>query len=151
MNPMNPRKLLTSLAMGMAAVALAAAVSAASPRQPLALPQVGATFVAPYDAVWDATLKGLGILKLPVADKASGRIETEPFSFAFPIGSGQGGSTQVMWFSLKITVRQAGDRTNLQVEPYVHDAFLQGFAPGPTNNPWADLFAKVATQLALRR
>ncbi len=148
---MKLRRPVRSLGVANVGLTLALAACAAASRQPMALPQVGATFVAPYDAVWDATLKGLGILKLPVADKATGRIETEPFSFAFPIGSGQGGNTQVMWISLKITVRQAGDRTNLQVAPYVHDALLEGFSPGPTNSPWADLFAKVASQLALRR
>ena len=122
---MTARKLFISLSMGLAAVAPAAAMTAAAPRQPLALPQVGATLAAPHDAAWDATPKSLGVLKLPIADKAMGRIETEPFSFAFPIGSGQGGNTQMLWIALRIEVSQAGDaRTNVRVEPLVHDALL---------------------------
>ncbi len=149
---MNMRKLIGTLTMGMAALALAVGLSAAAPRQPVALPPVGASFAAPYDAVWDATLKGLGVVKLRVADKATGRIETEPFSFAYPIGSGQGGNTQVLWIALQIHVSQAGEnRVNVRVEPQVHDALLHGFTPGPTNNPWADLFAKIAGQLPTRR
>jgi hypothetical protein len=66
--------------------------AAARGREPLILPQVGDTFGAPYDVVWDATLKNLGVLKIVVADKPAGRIETEPFPFTFTVGSGPGGA-----------------------------------------------------------
>jgi len=149
---MSGRKLFVAFTLGLAALPLAVAVTAAAARQPLALPQVGATFAAPYDAVWAATLRSLGIVKLPVADKATGRIETEQFSFAFPIGSGQGGNTQVLWIALRIEVSRAGNgRTNVRVQPLVHDALLYGLTPGPTNNPWADLFAKIRAQLGPHR
>ncbi len=141
-----------SLAAFTAGLALAAAGCTSVPFAPEALPSSSETFRAPYDAVWDATLKGLGIVKLRVIDKATGRIETEPFSFAFPIGSGQGGNTQVLWIALKIDVRQTGEnRIAVRVEPQVHHALLYGFTPGPTNNPWVDLFGKIANQLGARR
>jgi hypothetical protein len=148
---MNARKLMGSLAWGVAAVVLAAAVAAAAPRQPMALPPVGATFASPYDAVWEATLGSLGVVKVPVADKAAGRIETEPFSFAAPIGGGLGIATNVVWIAMRITVARTSDnRTSVQVEPLVHDAFFPGVGFGPTNNPWADLFARIQGRLASR-
>ncbi len=148
---MNPRKLFASVMIAVVTLAVVVAASAAAPRQPMALDQVGSTFAAPYDAVWDATLKSLGVLKMPVADQATGRIETEPFSFVFTTGSGQGGGTQVISVSFQINVIRSGDnRTDLQVVPRIHDALLFGFAPGPTNNPWLDLFARIQTRLGSR-
>lgn len=163
---------------GMAAALLAtpAAGCAGVPREPLALPPVGDSFAAPYDAVWDATLKNLGVLRLRVADKGTGRIETEPFPFAFVVGrrpgrphqavrlasrepdrirlaqdGSDGRATQVLWIAMLITVRRAGDnRTDVLVEPRVHDAFLMLFTPGPTNSPWGDLFAKIRSSLGGR-
>ncbi len=148
---MNTRKLLGSLSLATAALALAVTVSSAAPRQPMALPLVGATFAAPYDGVWDATLKSLGVVKVPVADRATGRIETEAFPFAFPTAGGQGLATNVLWIAMRITVSRTGENsTTVQVEPLVHDALQAGFSPGPTNNPWADLFARIQERLGAR-
>ena len=147
---MNARKLLGPLVMATAALALVAAVSAAAPRQPMALPAVGATFAAPYDAVWDATLKSLGVVKVLAAEKAAGRIETEPFPFAFVVGGSQNGNTQVIWVAMHITLSRAAEGTAMQVEPRIHDDLFSGFTPGPTNNPWEDLFARVRGNLGVR-
>jgi hypothetical protein len=166
---MNARKPFEVLALA-AALAVAAVAGPAAAREPEILPTVGDSFAAPYDAVWDATLRGLGVLRPVVADKTSGRIETEPFPFNFVIGrapapargpvrlasadpaagpladSGSGGArpTQVIWVALHITVSRAGEnRTVVQVQPPIHDSLLTGYTPGPTNNPWSDLFARV--------
>lgn len=159
------------LFLALAAV-LPQAAGAVAARQPVALPEVGDSFEAPFDAVWDATLRNLGVLKILVADKAAGRIETEPFPFAFVVGSrpaparlaalgpaplrlAQDGTdsraTQVVWIALHISVARAGERrTDVRVVPYLHDALLTLFTPGPTNNPWTDLFAKLRSTLGLR-
>lgn len=133
------------LLVGMVAVVLAVAEGTAAAREPLVLPTVGATFGAPYEAVWDAARGSLGAVRLPVVDKAQGRIESEPYSFAFPAG---GDATQVIWVSLAITVsREDAQHTNVLVQPLVHDALLAGFTPGPTNNPWQDFFARMEDSL----
>jgi hypothetical protein len=148
---MKARNLLASLPMGMAALALVAAAASAAPRQPMALPAVGATFTASYDGVWDATLQSLGVVKALAADKATGRIETEAFPFAFVVGGSQNGNTQVIWVALRITlIRAAEGRTTVQVEPRIEDSLLNGFTPGPTNNPWADLFGRIEASLKAR-
>jgi hypothetical protein len=148
---MKRRNVLGSFAMGMAALALGAAVCSAAPRQPVVLPAVGATFDAPFDGVWDATLRSLGAVRAITADKATGRIETEAYSFGFVVGGSQNGNTQVIWVSLRITVIRAADgRTIVQVEPRIEDSLLNGFTPGPTNNPWADLFARIGSALKAR-
>ncbi len=148
---MNIRNLFAILTMaGFGAVAFAAA-GLAAPSQPMALATVGDSFAAPYDAVWDATLRGLGVVKTTLADKATGRIETEPFSFVYTVGSGFQGGTQVISVSFKIQVVRAGEnRTDLVVTPVIHDSLLSGFTPGPTNNPWLDLFARIHAQLSSR-
>ncbi len=134
------------LACTLVALALmSTATYAAAARDPLVLPTVGNTFAAPYEAVWDATLQSLGVVKLLVADKGQGRIETEPFPFKVDFGD------QVIWVSFAITVAADGaERTNLQVEPRVHDALLAGNMPGPTENPWRDLFARIGDRLGRR-
>ena len=148
---MRTRNVLGSLAVGMAVLVSVAAVCSAAPRQPMSLPVVGASFAAPYDSVWDATLKSLGVLKLPVADKAGGLIETEAYPFAFVVGGSQNGNSQVIWVALRITLIRTGeDRTTVQVEPRIEDSLLNGFTPGPTNNPWADLFARIGSALKTR-
>ena len=148
---MKSRKLFASVMIAVVSLAVVVAAGAAAPRQPMALPQVGSTFAAPYDVVWDATLKSLGVLKTPVADKATGRIETEPFSFVFTTGGGQAGGTQVISVSFQINVIRNGEtRTDLQVVPQIHHSLLYGFTPGPTNNPWLDLFARIQTRLGTR-
>lgn len=176
---MNAREWMQRCALLLLAVALllpAAAPAAGRAREPLALPEVGDTFEAPYDAVWDATLKNLGVVKILVANKGAGRIETEPFPFNFTVGEAparraapvrlasrepvpvrlaQDGSdarpTQVLWIALHIRVIRAGEsRTHLQVLPLVHDTLVPSFMPGPTNNPWVDLFGKIRTTLGLR-
>lgn len=145
---MRSQKIFGQLMLAVIVVGLFAAPSFAVPREPVALPQVGVTFPSPYDRVWDAVVRSLGVVNLMVADKASGRIETEPFVFAFPTSSGQGLSTQVLWITMTITVRPDGNtQATVLVDPRVHDALFLGFTPGPTNNPWADLFGKVADRL----
>jgi hypothetical protein len=127
------------------AVVLAVAEGTAAARESIVLPAVGATFGAPYGTVWEAARGSLGAVGLPVADKAQGRIESEPYSFAFPAA---GDATQVIWVSLAITVGRGDDQhTNVLVQPRVHDALLNGFTPGPTNNPWQDFFARVKDSL----
>lgn len=148
---MRAKNAFGSLIIAVATLAVAAPDGGATPREPLALPQVGETYAAPYDAVWEATLKSLGAVHPVVADKAAGRIETAEFSFAFVVGGSQAGNTQVLWISMRITVSRGGpDRTYVLVEPRVHDALLAGFTPGPTNNPWADLFARIRMNLGVR-
>ena len=166
---MSASKIIKRLALA-AAVLVVAAVGPSAAREPQVLPTVGDTFAAPYDAVWDATLRGLGVLKPLVADKATGRIETEQFPFNFVVGqapaprrgpvhlasadpaagllaeSGSGGArpTQIIWVALGITVSRAGEnRTVVQVQPRIYDSLLTGYTPGPTNNPWSDLFARM--------
>ena len=174
---MKPRRALVSLGMAAAVLAATAAGCAGVPRAPQVLPTVSDTFAAPYDAVWDATLKNLGVVRLVVADKAAGRIETESFPYTYfmtnsprqPVGpvlfasldprdvllaqtgGGDNKATQVIWISMRITVsRIAENRTQMQVEPRIHDSLLTGFTPGPTNNPWVDLFAKIRSHLGIR-
>ncbi len=174
---MNPRTALGTFAMAAALLAGALAACAGVPREPQVLPTAGDSFPAPYDAVWDATLKSLGVLKLLAADKAAGRIETEPFPFAFTVGlapapprepvrlavldpaavrlaqggSGDGRPTQVLWIAMRITVSRGGENlTHVQVEPRIHDSLVGGFTPGPTNNPWVDLFARIRGSLGSR-
>ncbi len=147
---MRVKKLFAVLTIAAVGAVAAAAVGVAAPRQPMALAAVGDSFAAPYDVVWDATLRSLGVVKTRVVDKGTGRIETEPFSFAYNVG-GRNGGTQVIWVSFNIqVVRAADNRTELQVTPLIHDSLLSGFTPGPTNNPWQDLFARIRTQLGSR-
>ena len=132
-----------------AAIALVLFVAgcAGVPRQPQVLPALSDSFAAPYDAVWDAAVKSAGAVKLRVADKAAGRIETESFTFASTAGGGRG-TTQVLWVSMQISVtRSATNRTDVRVDGRVHDALLDGFLPGPTNSPGADFFARLRGQL----
>lgn len=146
---MNTKSPLVILLAAAAVLALCAPGPATAAREPLVLPTVGDRFAAPYDGVWDATLKGLGAVTLRRADKASGQIETEPFSFAFSVGPGIDGGTQVIWVSFAITVARAGEQqTHVQVQPRVHDALMNGFTPGPISNPWVDLFARIRGHLA---
>ena len=80
-----------------------------------------------------------------MVDKAQGRIETQPFSVAFPA---VGGATQVLWVSLRSAVVDLEPQhTCLQAQARVHDAVFPGFMPGPANNPWLDLFAGIQVQL----
>lgn len=123
------------------AIVLGVAACAAVPREPIVLPTVGQSYAAPYDAVWDATLKSLGAVKPVVADKARGRIETEQYTFYM-------GRGQVLWISLAITVdRTDAQHTTVQVQTCVQDGLLTGYLPGITNNPWVDLFARIQGNL----
>ncbi len=145
---MKLRAFSAGLMIGVLWMGLAACAGAAAARQPVALPQVGDTYAAPYDAVWNATLRSLGVVKPRVADKATGQIETEPFTFAYTVGAGLDAGTQVISVSFSIRVARAADnRTEVQVTPAIHDSFLSGFTPGPTNNPWQDLFARIRSNL----
>lgn len=166
-----------SFVMAATVLAVGAVGFAGAPGTPHVLPTAGATFPAPYDAVWDATLKSLGAPILRVADKATGRIETKPFPFAYTAGQApahspeparlaaleatgavlsQGGGdgprpTQVIWIAMTITVTRAAEpRTDMQVEPRIYDSPLTGFIPGPANSPWVDLFARIAERLGRR-
>ncbi len=145
---MKLRWLTAGLTIAALWVGVAACAGSAAPRQPVALPQVGSTYAAPYEAVWDATLRSLGVVRTRVADKATGRIETEPFTFAYTVGAGLDAGTQVISVSFRIqVVRAADNRTEVLVTPSIHDSFLSGFTPGPTNNPWQDLFARIRSNL----
>jgi hypothetical protein len=148
---MRAQKRFRFVAMGVSLLALAAMVSSAAARQAMPLPTVGASFAAPYDRVWDATLQSMGIVKLLVADKATGRIQTEPYSFSYFIGGPNGGSTQAIQVALQIEVRETpGSGVTVQVSPEYSSLLFGGFTPGPTNNPWADLFARIADRLRVR-
>ena len=141
-------------------VALGMAACAGVPRPPEVLPTVADSFPAPYDAVWDATVRSLGVVKLLVADKAGGRIETEAFPFNYVVGeapsrpdgpirlaalaphggflaqdsSGGGGgvrATQVVWISMHIALNRMGaDRTQVQVTPTITTRCSRGSRPG---------------------
>ena len=176
---MNSRKRPFDILAAAAILASGLAACASAPRQPVALPPVAETFPAAYDAVWDATLQSLGVIRVLVAQKGVGLIETEPFPFTYTVGrrgperqdapltltsngpggivlaqSGSGGSrpTQVVWIAMLITLsRTAPDATQVQVEPRVHDALIPGaFMPGPYNSPWGDLFARIRNALGHR-
>ncbi len=177
---MNARKCLSSLFAGAAILAPFFTGCASAPRQPVLLPPVAETFPAPYDAVWDATVQSLGVIRLRIAQKGVGLIETEPFPFTYVMGSnapgrqeaplllasndpgslvlaqggGSGGTrpTQVVWIAMLITVsRTTPDATQVQVEPRLHDALIPGaFTPGPYNSPWGDLFARIRNALGRR-
>lgn len=148
---MKTRKLFGTITLGIAALSVAVAVAAAAPRQPMPLPQVADTLAGSYDAVWDATLKSFGVVKITTADKATGRIETEAYPFNYSIGPGVPGGTQVIWVSMRVTVARTTDnRTTIQVVPFIHDSLVSGFTPGPTNNPWQDLFGRIRGNLGAR-
>jgi hypothetical protein len=125
------------------AIAGGMAAGATEAREAVVLPMVGQTYAASYNAVWLATLKSLGTIQPVVADEARGRIETEQHTFF--IGRGQ-----VLWISLAITVNRTDDQhTVVQVQARVQDELLTGFLPGVTNNPWADLFARIQGTLGI--
>lgn len=130
-----------------AALTLAGAGCAGVPREPEALPSVMETFAAPYELVWEATLASLGALKLPVADKAAGRILTEPFSTT--VAQPGVGTTQVLWVALLVDVRPLEDGgTQVRVEPRVHHAFHGEERPGALT--WGSLFARIEERLSRR-
>ena len=144
---MNAGKLLASLLMT-SAVVLAAQTSPTGAREPLLLPMVADTFPAPYDAVWDATLKSLGAAKPFIVQKERDLIESDLFFFTFPIGSE---ANQSMMLSLAITLRRVdAGHTIVQVQPRVQFMIYDGVLPGPVNNPWADLFARIQERLGGR-
>ena len=119
--------------------------SAAPARDPISLPEVSETFQAPYDAVWEATLKSLGAAKPFIAEKERGFIESDLFFYYFPFGSE---ASQSIMFSLAITLRRAdAQHTAVWVQPRVFFMIYDGVLPGPTNNPWADFFARLRTNL----
>lgn len=157
-----------------AGTAFLLAACSSLPLYPEVLPSYSETFRAPYEAVWEATLRSLGIVPIKVADKAAGRIETEVYVFVFPVGKttpptagtrraalgsdnlilaqmGGGGArpTQAIWADLTIQVRPTGlDATQVAIQARVHNALLRGLYPGGyTNTPWADIFAKIRAQL----
>jgi len=141
---MNAGKLLGSLLMT-SAVVLAAQTSPTGAREPLLLPMVADTFPAPYDAVWDATLKSLGAAKPFIVQKERDFIESDLFFFGFPFGSE---ANQSMMLSLAITLRRVdAGHTIVQVQPRVQFMIYDGVLPGPINNPWADLFARIRGNL----
>jgi hypothetical protein len=177
---MNARKRLSLIFSAAAILGWSLAGCASAPRQPVLLPPVAETFPAPYDAVWDATMQSLGVIRVLTAQKGAGLIQTEPFPFTYTVGSnaperhdaplvlassdpggiilaqggGSGGPrpTQVVWIAMHITVsRTAPDATQVQVEPRVHHELIPGaFMPGPYNSPWGDLFARIRNALGRR-
>jgi hypothetical protein len=144
---MNARRLLGSLLLTSAAV-LAAHPSATEAREPLVLPMVADSFSAPYDAVWDATLRSFGTVKPFIAEKERGFIESDLFFFYFPFASE---ASQSIMLSLAITLRRVdAGHTIVQVQPRVYSMVYDGILPGPINNPWADLFARIRDTLGPR-
>src|SRR5574341_1876628 len=90
-----------------ATVVLATTVAAAcagQPLYPIVQPPAAATFRAPYEAVWNATLASVGVAPPRLVDRAQGRIVTDTFNFIMPVqlGGGRGGSevTQVLTVSM---------------------------------------------------
>lgn len=124
---------------------------------PVVSPPAGTAFRAPYEAVWDATLQSLGVVRPAIADRAQGRIVTDRYTFMMPVqgGGGRTGSAfmQVLSVSLEILVRPAPEgATAVQVQTTIHDAQQYGFWPGAggPNSPEGDLFARIASRLAGR-
>ena len=145
-----PRPYRRRIACGAVVLVLAATVaaSAAASREPLILPTVTETYAAPYDAVWEATIKSLGAVKPVVAEKAQGRIESGVFSYRFGFADD---ASQIIWISFAITVSGTDARsTAVQVQTRVHDMLLTGILPGPISNPWVDMFARIRGNLGLR-
>jgi hypothetical protein len=106
---------------------------------------VTATFSAPYEAVWDATLRSLGAVKPFIVQRERDFIESDPFFFCFPIGSE---ASQSIMVSLSITLRRVhAGHTSVQVQPRVHFMIYDGILPGPVHNPWLDLFARIRGNL----
>ncbi len=141
---MNAGKLLECLLLT-SAVVLAAHPSATAAREPLVLPMVTDSFSAPYDSVWDATLRSLGAVKPFIVEKERGFIESDPFFFYFPFAAE---ASQSIMLSLAITLRRVdAGHTIVQVQPRVYFMIHDGVLPGPVNNPWADLFARIRGDL----
>jgi hypothetical protein len=132
--------------VAVAATVLLARAPAAPSRDPLVLPPVTEVLPASYDAVWDATVLSLGHLVNPAAmDKTKGLLETDLFFFSFPAGTE---ATQNLLLKLAVTLRRAdARRTAVEVRPSVVSMTLDGILPGPTNNPWADFFARLRTNV----
>ncbi len=129
--------------------ALLASACRSLPLYPDVLPAYEETFRAPYEMVWDATLRSLGIVPIRVADKSAGRIETDVYVFVFSVQNGGARPTQAIWADLTIQVRPiAPEATHVAVQARVHNALLRGFFPGGSiNTPWADMFAKIHAYL----
>ena len=128
-----------------AAMVLTAHASAAAAREPLVLPAVTDAFPAPFEIVWEATLRSLAAAPPTLADKAQGRIESDPFFFRFRSGTRV---SQAVLVSLVITLSRAdAQHTTVQVQPRVYFMLYDGVLPGPMNNPWADLIASIRDNL----
>ncbi len=141
---MNARKPLVCLLV-VSVMVLMGRVSATAAREPLVLPMVTDSFSAPYDAVWDATLRSLRAVKPFIVEKERGFIESDPFFFYFPFASE---ASQSIMVSLAITLRSVdAGHTIVQVQPRVYFMIYDGVLPGPINNPWADLFARIRGDL----
>ncbi len=140
------------------AAATAIAGCAGQPVYPVLSPPTAATFRAPYEAVWNATLASLGVVPPRLVDRAQGHIVTGQFNFTMPVqaGGGRGGGsvvTQVLWVSMDILVRPApGGLTAVQAQTTIHNALEYGFWPGPggPDSPEGDLFARIASRLDQR-
>lgn len=129
----------------MAAMVLTAHASAAAAREPLVLPTVTDAFPAPFEIVWEATVRSLAAAPPVLADKAQGRIESGPFFFRFRSGTHV---SQAVLVSLVITLSRAdAQHTTVQVQPRVYFMLYDGVLPGPMNNPWADLIASIRDNL----
>jgi hypothetical protein len=136
-----------------ALVGLIPAACAGQPIYPVVSPPAATVFRAPYEAVWNATLQSLGVVRPVVVDQAQGHIVTDQFTFDMPVQGGmRGGSVfiQILWVSMDILVRPAPDgATAVQAQTTIHDAQQYGFWPGAggPNSPEGDLFARIASRL----
>ena len=131
--------------VAVAATVLLAQAPAAPARDPLVLPSVTEVLPAPYDAVWEATLTSLGAAKPFIVEKERGYIQSALFFYYFPAGSD---ANQSIMVDLAVTLRRAdAQHTAVQVQPRVFFMIYDGILPGPTNNPWADFFARLRTNL----
>ncbi len=141
---MNARKLVACLLV-VSAMVLMASASATAAREPLVLPMVTDAFSAPYEVVWEATLRSLGTAPPALVDNPQGRIESDPFFFYFPFGTRV---SQGILVSLAITLNRVdAQHTTVQVQPRVYFMIYEGVLPGPVNNPSADLFVRIRGNL----
>ena len=71
-----------------AMVGLIPAACAGQPIYPVVSPPAATAFRAPYEAVWNAALQSLGIVRPVLVDRAQGHIVTDQFTFDMPVQGG---------------------------------------------------------------
>ena len=136
------------------AAALIAGCAGQVPVSPEVSPPAERVFRAPYEAVWSATLRSLGVIPPALVDAPHGRIVTGVFDFNLPVQAGMGRSgsvaSQILSVSMDILVRPTPEGfTAVQAQTVVHHSMLTGFRPEPggPNSPEGDLFARISDRL----